>query len=133
MKGLADRRTILLAAGTAAVAVILGPASAQPADIAGTVGFEGGQAIPKGEIRIYVDDPAAHDGGRDHAAEARVSSDGGATSVEFTLSPPATSAASPSTRIVARLERSDGWLLARGSAQLEDGSPVHIVLHNVLY
>jgi hypothetical protein len=49
------------------------------------------------------------------------------------LSPPASSTSSPTLRIVARLERADGWLLARGSAQLEAGAPVHVTLNVVMY
>jgi hypothetical protein len=34
---------------------------------------------------------------------------------------------------VARLERADGWLVARGSAELEAGSPVSVTLNAVMY
>ncbi len=34
---------------------------------------------------------------------------------------------------MARLERADGWLLARGSAPLNAGSPVPVTLYAVTY
>lgn len=133
MKRLASRRTVLSAAGAAAVAAVAGTVSAQPADISGTVGFEGGAVIPGGEIEVYVEDPAARDDARHRAARTRVRSDGGSRAIDFALSPLTGSTASSRAQIVARLERSDGWLLARGSAQFAVGSPVHIVLHAVMY
>ena len=42
-------------------------------------------------------------------------------------------AGAPTQQIVARLEREDGWLLARGSAQIEPGAPVEITLFTVMY
>jgi hypothetical protein len=36
-------------------------------------------------------------------------------------------------QIVARLERADGWLVARGSARFEAGSPVYVTLSAVMY
>jgi hypothetical protein len=34
---------------------------------------------------------------------------------------------------VVRLERADGWLLARGSARIEAGAPVEVTLNTVMY
>jgi len=36
-------------------------------------------------------------------------------------------------RIVARLERADGWLLARGNAKVTVGMPADITLFRVIY
>ena len=132
MKRLVDRRTILLAAGTAAAA-FAGAVPAQSADIRGTVEFEGGMVVPKGDLEIYIDDPAVQDSDRQFAAETRVDSDGTSRTIEFSVSPLATPTASSSTQVVARLERPDGWLLARGSARFEIGSPVRIILYTVMY
>jgi len=133
MKLPTDRRTVLMAAGAAAVAVAAGPLAAQSTDIRGAVTFEGGKAVPKGHLEIYLEDPAIQDNARRRAAKTRVESDGGSKAIDFSLSPPASSTASPTLRIVARLERADGWLIARGSTQLDAGSPVNVTLNAVMY
>lgn len=126
----ADRRTVLLLIGTAAVATVAGTAPAQAGDISGTVEFEGGALIPKGEIAIHIEDATYQEDAPPRAAGMRVRSDGKSKSVGFSFPP---SMASPEARIVARLERADGWLLARGSARLEVGSAVTLVLRTVMY
>ncbi|MBB3020363.1 hypothetical protein FHR70_003444 [Microvirga lupini] len=133
MKRMANRRTILLTAGVGAVAAAAGAVAAQPEDIRGAVTFEGGAAVPKGHLEIYLEDPAIRDNARRRSAATRITSDGASKAVAFSLSPPASPAASQTLRIVARLERADGWLMARGSAQVEAGSPVNIVLNAVMY
>lgn len=133
MKRLADRRTMLLAAGTAAVAAVAGTVSAQSADIRGTVEFEGGAVIPKGKVEIYIQDPATQGNGPHRAAETRMKSDGGSKTIDFSLPSPESSAASSGAQIVARLERADGWLIARGSAKVEAGSPILITLYTAMY
>lgn len=133
MRHPANRRTVLMAAGAVAVAAVAGTASAQSADISGTVEFEGGAVIPEGEIDIHVEGPAVEDDARRRTAKTRVRSDGTSRTIDFALSLPTSSTASPRTRIVARLERADGWLLARGSAQIGIDPPVTIVLHTAMY
>jgi uncharacterized lipoprotein YbaY len=133
MKRPTDRRTVLMAAGAAAIAAAAGPAAAQSTEIRGAVTFEGGAVIPEGRLEVYLEDPAIQDKAQRRAAKTSVKSDGGSTTIAFSLSPPASSTASRALRIVARLERADGWLLARGSAQFEAGSPVHVTLNTVMY
>lgn len=134
MKRLTDRRTVLLATGaTVAAALAAEVVTAQPPDISGTVAFEDGTAIPKGEIVIHFEDPALQDNARLRAVNTRISSDGGSRTLGFSLSPPAGATASPTLLLVAQLERADGWLLARGSAQFTPGAPVHIALNTVMY
>jgi hypothetical protein len=128
MKRPIDRRTVLATAGAAAVAAAAGPVAAQSTAIRGAVAFEGGAVIPEGHLEIYLEDNA-----RRRAAETRIKSDGKSKAIEFSLSPPASSTASPTLQIVARLERADGWLVARGSAQFEAGSPVNVTLNAVMY
>lgn len=41
--------------------------------------------------------------------------------------------AAAGTEVEARLLRADGWLLARGSARLEPGTPLRITLYTALY
>lgn len=133
MKRPTDRRTVLMAAGVAAVAAAAGTVAAQSTDIRGAVTFEGGAVIPKGHLEIYLEDSAIQDKARRGTAKTRVKSDGGSKTIAFSLSLPASSTASPTLQIVARLERVDGWLVARGSAQFDVGSPVYVTLNTVMY
>jgi uncharacterized lipoprotein YbaY len=132
MKRPTDRRTVLMAAGAAAFAAATGTAAAQ-SDINGAVTFAGGFVIPQGQIEIYLEDPAIQDRVQRRIAETRVSSDGGSKTIGFSLTPPANSTASPTLQIVVRLERADGWLLARGSAQHSANAPVSVTLNEVIY
>jgi uncharacterized lipoprotein YbaY len=99
----------------------------------GTVTFEGGKTIPEGHLEIYLEDRAVDDTALRRLAETTIDSDGGSETIAFTLSPSASFAPSPALQIVARLERADGWLVARGSTQLDTGLPVTIVLNTVMY
>ena len=128
-----NRRTVLITAGVAAVAVAAAPVVAQAADIRGTITFENGEKIPPGSLFVYLDDRAIADSATRRAAGTHLESDGRATSIAFSLPAPVSATASPSPRIVARLERPDGWLLARGSATAEAGTPVGIALSKVMY
>lgn len=126
------RRIMLCAA--AAVAALTGSGMAQPGDIRGAVSYEGGAAIPEGLLRIGFEDPALPDNGRQSATRVHVKSDGSARTIAFSVAaPPQLTAASPTLQIVAWLERADGWLLARGTAQMDDGVPVSITLNTVMY
>lgn len=132
MKGLTDRRAVLMAAGTAAAAAVAGTVAAQAGDIRGTIEYEGGIEIPKGRLVVTVEGRAEASTARP-ASEAQVQSDGKLKKMQFTVPSAAKSFVSPATEIVARLEREDGWLLARGSAPFADGAPVEIVLYTAMY
>jgi uncharacterized lipoprotein YbaY len=133
MKRPTDRRTVLLTAGVAAVAAAVGPVAAQSTDIRGTVTFEGGAVIPEGYLEIHLEDSAIRDNARRRAAKTRIKSDGRSKTIAFSLPHPASSTGSPTLQIVARLERADGWLIARGSAQGIVASPVYVTLNAVMY
>ena len=128
-----DRRTVLMIAGAAAVAAAAVPVAAQPTEIHGAVAFEGGAVIPEGNLEIYLEDPAVQDNARRRAANTRTKSFGRSKTIAFSLSPPTGWTASSTLQIVARLERADGWLVARGSARFKMGSPVHVTLNAVMY
>src|SRR3712207_6728839 len=81
MKRPTDRRTVLLTAGTAAVAIAAGPVAAQSADISGRVTFEGSVVIPEGYLEIYLEDPAIRDHARRRATKTRIKSDGRSKSI----------------------------------------------------
>jgi hypothetical protein len=133
MNRMTDRRTVLMSAGAAAVAVAAGTVAAQSTDIRGVVTFEGGKAIPEGRLEIYLEDTAIQGNAPRRAAETGVESDGASKAIEFLLSAPAGGTVLPTLRIVARLERADGWLLARGSAQVEAGAPLEVKLNAAIY
>ena len=125
MKRPTTRRTVLMAAGAAAVVAAAGTATAQSTDIRGEITFKGDE--------IYLEDPAIKDKTQRRAAKTRVKSDGGSRTIEFSLPLTKSPTVSPTLQIVARLERADGWLVARGSARIEPGSPVHVTLKTVMY
>ncbi|MDQ0321715.1 putative lipoprotein YbaY [Pararhizobium capsulatum DSM 1112] len=133
MKRPTDCRTMLMTVGVAAVAAVAGSAAAQSTDIRGSIVFENGAVIPQGHVEIYLEDPAVQDSAHRRTAEKRLQSDGGSKTIAFSLTPPASSGASQTLRIVARLERADGWLVARGSTQLQPGEPVTLTLNTVMY
>jgi len=128
-----DRRTVLAAAGAAAVAAATGAAAAQPKEISGTVTFESGKAIPEGRLEIHLEDRGLEDKTQLDAAKTQMQSDGISKAIAFSLPSPASLTASPTRQIIVRLERPDGHLLARGSAQLDAGAPVEVTLNTVMY
>jgi uncharacterized lipoprotein YbaY len=131
MKRSTTRRTALLVAAAAIAATV--PVAAQAAEIRGAVTFESGVVIPEGHIDIYLEDPALQGNVRRRAEKTRIRSDGRSRTIAFSLPQPASSTGSPMLQIVARLERADGWLIARGSAQVVVGSPVNVTLSTVMY
>lgn len=127
MKRLADRRTVLLAA---AAAVAAGAGAAPALEV--RIGFEGGGFVPKGRLAFFLDGPGGQDQVRHPAARTMAKSDGGSRTISVFLSlPPGTDPSVPQ-RIVARLQRADGWLLARGSARRDGGAPVFVTLYTVM-
>jgi uncharacterized lipoprotein YbaY len=133
MKPPTHRRAVLVTAGAAVLAVATGAAAAQSTDIQGTVTFAGGTAVPEGQLAVYLEDPAIQNSPARRIAKTRIDSDGGSRSITFSLSWPAGTAAAPTLRIVARLERADGWLLARGSAPFRTDAPVTVTLKAAMY
>lgn len=134
MKHPTSRRGALLAAGLLATstAALTDTVAAQATDVSGTVKFQGDAVVPKGHIVIYPEDPAVPKAAA-LAVKTQLKSDGGTKSIAFSFSLPAGATASPTLLIVARLERGDGWLLARGSAKLKADRPVEITLNTVMY
>ena len=123
-----SRRAVLLAFAAVTAA---GPAAAQLPVIRGAVTFEGGGVIPKGRLEVYLEDPA---GLQRRAEGLQIESDGGSKAIAFSLPQPAVPAGPPGWRIVARLERAaDDWLVARGSAHFEPGTPADVTLSAVMY
>ena len=107
--------------------------SAQTIGIRGVITYQGGAKIPKGNIEIELKDPGAQGDAILKEAAMWIESDGGSKSMSFSLPIPASWASSPTHQVVAQLLREDGWLLARGSAQIEAGKKVSITLNTVMY
>ncbi|WP_227268825.1 hypothetical protein [Roseobacter weihaiensis] len=133
MKPRINRRTLFATAGFAAVVAVVGAVSAQPQDMHGTIKFESGKAIPEGRIEIYLEDSALQEKEQRRHVKTRIKSDGVSQTIAFSLAVPASSTPSPTLQVVARLEGEDGWLLARGSAQVATGLPVSITLNKAMY
>ncbi len=119
--------------GTIAAVVATAAASEQSTDLRGEVVFEGGSAIPEGIVKVSLEGPDVRPDGQHDAYQTNVSSNGHLRAINFSLSGPADLLASSNLQIVARLERADGWLLARGSAKLVVGSTVEVTLNKVVY
>ena len=128
-----NRRQVLMITGAAVAAAAAWPVTARSTEMDGTVTFEGGKAIPEGYLRIYLEDPAIDDEGLRRVAETRIESDGASTAIAFALSPPAGLDAASPLEVVVRLERADGWLLARGSTRVEADAPIEVTLNIVMY
>ena len=122
------RRIVLMAVAGAVMAGVAGTGIAQPMDIQGQVAFAGGKAIPEGRIEIYIEDTAM---AQRRIATIEVASDGGAKAIAFSIALAGTG--SPTLQIVARLERADGWLLARGTAGISADATVNITLNEAVY
>ncbi|MBM7069772.1 hypothetical protein [Actibacterium sp. 188UL27-1] len=124
---------VLSTVGAAAFLALVNPAVAAADGIDGTVTFQGGATIPKGQIEIYLSDPAQQDNAPHGADRLMVRSNGKSTTLAFTLPSPADSPTSSALQVVARLERTDGWLLAYGSTKLRPGQPAIVMLNKALY
>ncbi|MCV3274175.1 hypothetical protein [Roseobacter sinensis] len=128
-----NRRTLFLGMVSIVISWVARAGGAQSRDIRGGVTYHGGKVIPEGQIEVFLEDPAVQTKTRLGGSQERIESDGKSREVTFSLVWPAGSSPSPNLRIVALLERQDGWLLARGSAQVEVGRPVSVALNTVMY
>ena len=127
-----DRRMVLMAAGAAALAAMTGAASAQSRDIVGTVRYEGGAVIPEGRLAIRLAGSADRDDAGGPVA-LMIDSDGKSKSIAFSVPVSGDRDGSAPPEVVARLEREDGWLLARGSAGTDAGHPVDVTLYAAMH
>lgn len=123
-----QRPSTLLAAGLLAAGI--GAATpAVAAELGGTILYESGKKIPEGRIEIFLETvPGKTAGG----PGTQIESSGSSMSIAYALSGVDQATALQGSRIVARLERADGWLLARGSAKVT-GDSVDITLFTVMY
>ena len=102
--------------------------------ISGTISFAEHAKIPKGELKLYL-------GGTSHSNQrielkllSPLKSSGAKTSITFAASFPQMSQSATPIQLIARLERSDGWLIARGSVLMSyPETQQNITLFPVMY
>jgi len=133
MPRLTRRRSLILGASAAALAAFVHRGAAQPEAVRGVVIFANDGKIPKGGIELFLTDPARRGAEEHRIAQATLHSNGTAERIEFAFELPQPLPQSATRQIVARLERPDGWLIARGRAKLRAGVPVFIRLDTVMY
>ncbi|KZL01271.1 MULTISPECIES: hypothetical protein [unclassified Pseudovibrio] len=135
MKPLINRSAALLAAGLLAAGTdaFSKTTEAQASDIRGTLTFAGDTEIPKGQIKIYIEDTAIKDSTRELTTQTHLNSLGKSKAIDFSVARPSNVQASPTLRIIAQLQRPDGWLLAQGSIKVNSGKPLGIMLYRTMY
>ncbi|KZL17570.1 hypothetical protein PsAD2_03106 [Pseudovibrio axinellae] len=124
-----------MAAGliVAGIATASGIGTAQAADISGTVTFADNAVVPKGHIKIFLETHASQKSTQELTREVQLKSSGKSKAITFSFSKPTTLTDASVVLIVARLERADGWLLARGSAMLKANTATDITLYKAMY
>ncbi|WP_108819464.1 hypothetical protein [Pseudovibrio sp. Alg231-02] len=135
MKPLINRSVALLAAGLLAAGTdaYSKTTEAQASDIRGTLTFAGDTEIPKGQIKIYIEDTAIKDSTRELTTQTHLKSSGKSKTIDFSVTRPSNIQASPTLRIIAQLQRPDGWLLAQGSTKIKSSKPLGIMLYRTMY
>lgn len=129
-----DRRSLLRTAGATALTVAAGKSVAQATDIRGTITFAAGVPIPEGYLKVRLEDPAVRNRAQRRLAEIRIKTRGADKLVSFMLPSPRTAIdRTAKLEVVVRLEREDGWLIARGSDQFKAGAPANVTLHTTQY
>lgn len=132
-RSIGPRAALLAATAAAGLAGIAGVAAARSQDIRGTISHEGGGPVPEGCIALHLEDPATEEAARAHVGAPCIASDGKSRTISFSVPLPSGSAATAGLRIAALLQRSDGRLIARGSARSNADAPLHITLHRAMY
>ncbi|KZK92252.1 hypothetical protein PsAD5_04007 [Pseudovibrio sp. Ad5] len=135
MKPLINRSAALLAAGLLAAGTdaFSKTTEAQASDIRGTLTFAGDTEIPKGQVKIYIEDTAIKDSTRELTTQIHLNSSGKSKAIDFSVARPSNVQVSPTLRIIAQLQRPDGWLLAQGSTKIKSGKPLGIMLYRTMY
>lgn len=135
MKPLINRSAVFLTAGllVAGTGAISKTTEAQASDIRGTLTFAGDTEIPKGQIKIYIEDTAIKDSTRELTTQTHLKSSGKSKAIDFSVTRPSNIQASPTLRIIAQLQRPDGWLLAQGSTKIKSGKSLNIIFYQTMY
>ncbi|WP_298961502.1 hypothetical protein [uncultured Roseibium sp.] len=131
MKHSINRRTMLTIVAGASLCANLQVTAARTRTIDGTLRYRDKKIIPKGQVEVFLKGSDAN--ADPDTVKTLLTSDGSSQYITFSLELPAGTQISKVSQIVARLEREDGWLLARGSASLTVQTPVNITLNTVMY
>ncbi|HEY5820198.1 MAG TPA: hypothetical protein VIU14_17710 [Mesorhizobium sp.] len=129
------RRKVLTTLGATALAAATEPSSAGGlVEIRGDVTYSTGGPIPEGYLKIRLEDPNGGSKAQRRIAEVHVKSSGAVDTEPFVLNAPRSRVeGSAPLEVVARLEREDGWLIARGSQHFRGSGPVSVTLNTVMY
>jgi len=136
MKTKVTRHSALLAAGLAisAVSTNAEAVKSQSNTISGTITYAGNEAIPKGQIKIFLKDSNTQSKSQVTTSQTRLISTGKAKTLAYTFAIPTKATSSQVQLIEVRLERADGLLLARGSEKVRGmKNPTDVMLYKVMY
>ncbi|EEA96930.1 hypothetical protein [Pseudovibrio sp. JE062] len=136
MKTKVTRHSALLAAGLAisAVSTNAETVKSQPKTISGTITYAGDEAIPKGQIKIFLKDSETQSKSQVSTSKTQLISTGKAKTLAYTFAMPSKTKDYQMQLIEVRLERADGWLLARGSEKVRGGeTSTDVMLYKVMY
>ena len=136
MKTKVTRHSALFAAGLAISAVSTNAVAvkSQPKAITGTITYAGNEAIPKGQIKVFLKDSETQSKSQVTASQTQLISTGKAKALAYTFAIPVKTTAAQVLLIEVRLERADGWLLARGSEKVRGmRDPTDVMLYKVMY
>ncbi|RJE79714.1 hypothetical protein [Paracoccus sp. JM45] len=122
-----------MTAGIAAFAVVSGQAVRASDGIRCIVTFEGDMPIPEGQIEVVIENAGLQSENQPSALTFRMPSDGQSRQILFDLPLPVNIKTKSGVQIVAYLERKDGWLLARGSAEFKTTAPNKIELFTAIH
>ncbi|QUS57148.1 hypothetical protein [Pseudovibrio brasiliensis] len=136
MKTKVTRHSALLAAGLmiSAVSTNAEAVKSQLKTISGTITYAGNEAIPKGQIKIFLKDSQTQSKSQVTASQTQLISTGKAKTLAYSFVMPTKAIASQAQLVEVRLERADGWLLARGSEKVRaERTPTDVMLYKVMY
>ncbi|MDD7911549.1 hypothetical protein PUV47_16585 [Pseudovibrio exalbescens] len=110
------------------------PVNAQTQKISGTISFADQELIPEGSLKLYLKSTARPDSKTELETETPLESRGKTGTLAFVANLPEALEPTAPFQLIARLERADGWLLARGAASLKKPDmPQEITLYTVMY
>ncbi len=102
--------------------------------ISGTITYAGNEAIPKGQVKIFLKDSQTQSKSQVTVSQTQLISTGKAKTLAYTFAMPSKTKVSQVQLIEVRLERADGRLLARGSEKVrEERTPTDVMLYKVVY
>lgn len=144
MRQTTNRRTLLATLGAAAVAAAGGGRAAAGSKasgstmilVRGVITYAEKGPVPRGILKIRLEEQGVMDKAAARFAEVRVKSDGQREAVPFEMKAPrATVEKAVRAGFTVRLERDDGWLIAinTGTQPYTGGREVSLTINPVMY